>query len=218
MRPIFGGFSALFIEKLQTVENACSSARADPDSSLADFTPSNLTSFVFRGLGKNGVVSVAPGGRRAALSVEVFPALKSLGITYVRFEMEPCGVNEPHTHPRATEILTLVSGGPLQVGFVDTKSTPHIDILYPGDVTIFPRGLLHFEVNVGKKTALFFSALNSENPGTLIPKRALIAALKTGAKEADELKAANPSDAGVTKLYKLDAEFCSPGKDITAEF
>lgn len=93
---------------------------------------------------------------------------RSQGITYVRFEMEPCGVNELHTHPRATEILTLVSGGPLQVGFVDTKSTPHIEIIYPGDVTIFPRGMLHFEVNVGKTTALFFSALNSENPGTLV--------------------------------------------------
>ena len=35
--------------------------------------------------------------------------------------MVPCGVNLPHTHPRATEILTLISGGPLQVGFVDTS-------------------------------------------------------------------------------------------------
>ena len=44
----------------------------------------------------------------------------------------------------------------------------HIDILYPGDVTVFPRGLLHFELNVGKRTALYISALNSQNPGVLV--------------------------------------------------
>ena len=47
--------------------------------------------------------------------------IRSEGITYVRFQMVPCGVNLPHTHPRATEILTLITGGPLQVGFVDTS-------------------------------------------------------------------------------------------------
>ena len=46
--------------------------------------------------------------------------------------------------------------------------TPHINILYPGDVTLFPRGLLHFEINVGKETADYISALNSQNPGTLV--------------------------------------------------
>ena len=46
--------------------------------------------------------------------------------------------------------------------------TPHINILYPGDVTLFPRGLLHFEINVGKVTADYLSALNSQNPGTLV--------------------------------------------------
>lgn len=44
----------------------------------------------------------------------------------------------------------------------------HINILYPGDVTIFPRGMLHFEINLGKKRADFLSALNSQNPGTLV--------------------------------------------------
>ncbi|GAQ93390.1 hypothetical protein KFL_014910010, partial [Klebsormidium nitens] len=142
------------------------SARADPDP-LADFTPSNQTSFVFRSLGTNGVVSVSAGGKRAGLSAHQCNLPSADGITYVRFEMAPCGVNEPHIHPRASEILTLVSGGALQVGFVDTKSTPHIDLIYPGDVTIFPQGMMHFEINLGNTTALYFSALNSENPGTL---------------------------------------------------
>jgi hypothetical protein len=44
----------------------------------------------------------------------------------------------------------------------------HINILYPGDVTVFPRGQLHFEINIGKVTASYLSALNSQNPGTLV--------------------------------------------------
>jgi hypothetical protein len=47
---------------------------ADPDP-LQD-TPGNVTSFSFRNLPKNGVVSVASGGLRAALSVAKFPALE----------------------------------------------------------------------------------------------------------------------------------------------
>lgn len=54
------------------------------------------------------------------------------------------------------------------MGFVDTKSNLHVDLIYPGDVTVFPRGLMHYELNVGNETANFFSALNSENPGTLV--------------------------------------------------
>lgn len=49
----------------------------------------------------------------------------------------------------------------------------HFDIIYPGDATLFPRALLHFEINSGTKTASFISALNSENPGTLVCTKSL---------------------------------------------
>jgi hypothetical protein len=52
--------------------------------------------------------------------------------------------------------------------FVGAAGEAHFDILYPGDATLFPRALLHFEINLGTKTASFVSALNSENPGTLV--------------------------------------------------
>lgn len=44
----------------------------------------------------------------------------------------------------------------------------HIHILYPGDLIVFPRGLMHFELNVGTEEAFYISALNSQNPGTLV--------------------------------------------------
>ncbi|XP_059065430.1 uncharacterized protein LOC131857213 isoform X1 [Cryptomeria japonica] len=64
-------------------------------------------------------------------------------------------------------MLTLISGGPLQVGFVDTQGQAFIDILHPGDVTIFSRGTLHFELNVGTEETNYISALNSQNPGVV---------------------------------------------------
>ncbi|OAE24130.1 hypothetical protein AXG93_2752s1440 [Marchantia polymorpha subsp. ruderalis] len=138
---------------------------ADPDP-LVDFS-ANATTPVFRNLFANGDVTTGSGGIRAALDIGKFPGLTSEGLTVVQFKMVPCGENVPHTHPRATELLSLISGGPLQAGFVDTKGQAHIHILYPGDLIVFPRGLLHFELNVGTETAFYLSALNSQNPGTL---------------------------------------------------
>jgi hypothetical protein len=57
--------------------------------------------------------------------------------------------------------------------FVGATGEAHFDILYPGDATLFPRALLHFEINLGTKTASFVSALNSENPGTLVCTKSL---------------------------------------------
>ena len=39
------------------------------------------------------------------LSVSQFPTLAYMGISYTLFELAPCGINLPHIHPRATELL-----------------------------------------------------------------------------------------------------------------
>jgi hypothetical protein len=138
--------------------------------------------------------------------------------------MVPCGSNLPHTHPRASEVLSLLSGGPLQVGFVDTTGASFIDILYPGDLTVFPRGVLHFELNVGTVEAEYLSALNSENPGTLtssealfrIPLRTLATSLNVDEKTVKWLNSTVPQyAAGLKKSAKSG---CVPGRDITTAF
>ena len=40
-------------------------------------------------------------------------------------------------------------------------------ILNPGDVFVFPEGLLHFQLNVGKSNAIAFAGLSSQNPGVI---------------------------------------------------
>jgi quercetin dioxygenase-like cupin family protein len=204
----------------------CSSmclVKADPDP-LTDFAP-NVTTFTFKDLNQNGIINVGPGGRRAALNITIFPALISQGITVVRFELLPCGTNPPHTHPRASELLFLVSGGPLLAGFVDTSGVAHLDIIHAGDVTIFPRALLHFETNLGTETAVFISGLNSQNPGTLnagfsefqIPDIAIASALYTNIPTLDKIRAnISEHEAGnLEALQKSPLAHCVPGKNIS---
>eukprot|EP00249_Psilotum_nudum_P009929 c22239_g1_i1 orf=524-1216(-) len=195
---------------------------ADPDPVMDIPTSSNT--FVLRDLFTNGDVSIDTGGIRAAVNTTNLPLTQSEGITYVRFKMYPCGVNLPHTHPRAAEILTLLSGGPLQVGFIDTSGKRHINIIHPGDVTVFPRGLLHYEINVGNQTARYISALNSQNPGTLtaslalfrVPSRALATSLNQSIEETRAIDSTLFMYGSGLKLTSRSG--CVPAQDITTAF
>ncbi|KAG0621702.1 hypothetical protein M758_3G042400 [Ceratodon purpureus] len=97
--------------------------------------------------------------------VAQFPGLNTLGIGAARIDFAKGGINPPHTHPRATELLLVVKGE-LYVGFVDTTNKLFAVILREGELFVFPRGLVHFQLNVGNGPALAFAALNSQNPGT----------------------------------------------------
>ncbi|CDP10692.1 unnamed protein product [Coffea canephora] len=39
--------------------------------------------------------------------------------------------------------------------------------LNPGDVFVFPEGLIHFQFNVGKTNAVAFAGFGSQNPGVI---------------------------------------------------
>ncbi|KAL0291974.1 UNVERIFIED_CONTAM: putative germin-like protein 2-2 [Sesamum radiatum] len=73
----------------------------------------------------------------------------------VRIDYAPWGTNPPHTHPRATEILTVLEGS-LQVGFVTSNPDNSLitKTLQKGDVFVFPVGLIHFQRNVGTGNAV----------------------------------------------------------------
>lgn len=96
-----------------------------------------------------------------------FGGLNTQGLSVARIDYNPRGINPPHVHPRATEVLYLVEGS-LLVGFVTTATanTFFYQTIYAGDLFVFPRGLIHFQFNPDKsKPALAIAALNSQNPG-----------------------------------------------------
>ncbi|KAK0601091.1 hypothetical protein LWI29_021265 [Acer saccharum] len=126
--------------------------------------------FFFKGLNIPGNTNNLVGSNVTTVNVEQIPGLNTLGISMVRIDYAPNGgQNAPHTHPRATEIL-FVQEGTLYVGFVTSNqnnNTFFSKILHPGDVFVFPIGLIHFQVNIGKTDAVAFAALGSQNPGVI---------------------------------------------------
>jgi hypothetical protein len=59
-----------------------------------------------------------PGGESRAVNVDNFPALAGLGVACTVATVQPCSVNLPRVHQRATDLLYLISGR-LRVGFVE---------------------------------------------------------------------------------------------------
>ncbi|KAH6819721.1 germin-like protein 2 [Perilla frutescens var. hirtella] len=124
--------------------------------------------FSFSGLHIPGNTSNPNGSRVTPVNVVQLPGLNTLGISMVRIDYAPWGINPPHTHPRATEILTLIEGS-LEVGFVTSNPDNSFitKTLHKGDVFVFPVGLVHFQRNVGTGNAVAIAALSSQNPGVI---------------------------------------------------
>ncbi|KAK8652008.1 hypothetical protein V6N13_141579 [Hibiscus sabdariffa] len=114
------------------------------------------------------------GSNVTVVDVDKLLGLNTLGISLSRLNFAPYGLNPPHTHPRGTEILVVVQGT-LYVGFVSSNPDNRLfnKILYPGDVFVFPIGLIHFQFNVGKTVAVAFSGLSSQNAGLITLAKAV---------------------------------------------
>ncbi|XP_019195292.1 PREDICTED: germin-like protein subfamily 1 member 13 isoform X2 [Ipomoea nil] len=132
----------------------------------------NANDFFFRGLNKPGDTNNPLGSKVSAVNVANLTGLNTLGISLARIDFAPYGLNPPHTHPRATEVLTLLEGT-LYVGFVLSNPPPGMKnklftkTLYAGDVFVFPQGLIHFQFNIGHSNAIAFAGLSSQNPGVI---------------------------------------------------
>ncbi|KAJ6854793.1 hypothetical protein NC651_039679 [Populus alba x Populus x berolinensis] len=125
--------------------------------------------FSFSGLNIPRNTGNRVGSNVTLLNVDQIPGLNTLGISLARIDFAPNGgLNPPHTHPRATEILVVVEGT-LYVGFVTSNPDNRFisKVLYPGDVFVFPFGLIHFQLNIAKTPAVAFAGLSSQNPGTI---------------------------------------------------
>ncbi|XP_027150201.1 germin-like protein subfamily 1 member 14 [Coffea eugenioides] len=128
--------------------------------------------FFFQGLNKPGNAANRQGCNVTVANVNNLAALNTLGVSLARLDFFPYGLNPPHTHPRATEVLFVLEAT-LHVGFVTSnppnnmKNQLFTKILNPGEIFIFfkkKEGLIHFQFNVGKMTAVAFDGFSSQNP------------------------------------------------------
>jgi len=103
------------------------------------------------------------------------PGLNTLGISAARIDYAPYGINPPHTHPRASEILTVLEGS-LEVGFVTSNPGNRLitKVLQKRDIFVFPINLVHFQRKVGKSNAVALAALSSQNAGVITIANAVL--------------------------------------------
>ncbi|XP_062091769.1 germin-like protein subfamily 3 member 2 [Humulus lupulus] len=119
--------------------------------------------FVFSGIKSSG--KFGPTGLSAiSVNSNTFPGLNTLGMSFVRADFEVGGVNVPHFHPRATEIAFVLEGK-VYSGFIDTNNKIFAKVIEKGEVMVFPRGMVHFQMNVGDTPATILGSFNSQNPG-----------------------------------------------------
>ncbi|URE33579.1 porphobilinogen deaminase [Musa troglodytarum] len=172
--------------------------------------------FFFSGLDEPRNTTNKVGSNVTLLNASRIPGLNTLGISMARLDFAPYGLNPPHVHPRATEILTVLEGS-LYVGFVTSNPDNRLfaKVLTEGDVFVFPQGLVHFQFNHGTRNAVALAALSSQNPGVITIANAVF-----GSKPAisdDVLAQAFQVDDN-TRSTKLLSLLPSPRKDMAASY
>ncbi|KAH7655179.1 Germin protein, partial [Dioscorea alata] len=104
-----------------------------------------------------------------------FPALNAQSVSYALLQYAPDGFIAPHTHPRSAELLIVLQRC-LKVGLVDSTNELFTQILQTGDFFVFPKGLVHFQINLASRYPIVaLLAFSSANAGTIQLPRALFA-------------------------------------------
>ena len=158
---------------------------ADPDIASDFLVPTGVNPdgnfFTFTGLrnilwSRNTPSSNVPPFKVTKVTSDEFPALDGQSVSYALLQYAPGGLNAPHTHPRSAELLIVLQGW-LKVGLVDSTNKLFTQILQTGDVFVFPKGLVHFQVNLDSRwyPAVALSAFGSANAGSIQLPRPLFA-------------------------------------------
>ncbi|KAJ7671290.1 RmlC-like cupin domain-containing protein [Mycena polygramma] len=137
------------------------------------------------------------GGHLVLANSGNFPAVIGNGVAMAVGLLEACGINTPHTHPRATEVQYSVNGT-ISTGLITENGGRFIMTeLKPGGMTLFQKGSIHFQANTGCEPALFVSSFNAEDPGVLQAGQRFLGL-------SPDIVAATLGDIGVEQVEGLD--------------
>ncbi|XP_028779411.1 rhicadhesin receptor-like [Neltuma alba] len=164
-----------------------------------DASAVNASDFFSDILAKPGATNNTFGSLVTGANVQKIPGLNTLGVSLSRIDFAPGGLNPPHTHPRATEMIFVLQGE-LYVGFITTSNQLISQKIQKGEIFVFPKGLVHFQKNYGREAASVIAAFNSQFPGTQsipltlfaatppVPDHVLTQAFQVGTKEVEKIK------------------------------
>ncbi|XVF48904.1 hypothetical protein PTKIN_Ptkin03bG0225800 [Pterospermum kingtungense] len=131
-----------------------------------------VNDFVFSGLAAAGNTSNLIKAAVTPAFDAQFPGVNGLGISMARLDLAVGGVVPMHTHPEGSEVL-LVTQGAITAGFVSSSNAVYYKTLKKGDIMVFPKGLLHFQINAFKTPAMAYVSFSSPSPGLQILDYAL---------------------------------------------
>jgi oxalate decarboxylase/phosphoglucose isomerase-like protein (cupin superfamily) len=96
----------------------------------------------------------SPTGAVIIADAASFPALTNQGISISLLKLAPCGMLPPHLHPRATNLVTAITGNTTSwmIGENGVR-TVKVDLV-PMRMTVFPQGSLHVMQNNGTSSYL----------------------------------------------------------------
>ncbi|KAK3034921.1 hypothetical protein RJ639_032321 [Escallonia herrerae] len=167
-----------FLYMLAIVLASLHIAAADPDILVDYIVPpnaTNVTADYFTYTGLRGLIGGATPANFTLTIVSMFefPALNGQSVSYAFLQFPPLSVNSPHSHPRGSEILLLLSGR-LDIFLVDTDFKLFTTTLDRGDMFLFPKGLVHYQYNSDPKNpATALAAFGSANFGRVTLPQAL---------------------------------------------
>ncbi|CAN8265252.1 unnamed protein product [Cochlearia groenlandica] len=163
-----------------------------------DATQVTPEDFYFQGIASIAATNTSTGSVVTGANVQKVPGLNTLGLSMSRIDYAPNGLNPPHVHPRASEIIFVLEGQ-LYVGFVTTSGKLVAKYLNKGEVFVFPRGLVHFQKNIAKSApASVIAAFDSQFPGTqslvsslfgALPDNILVESFQIKPKQVKKIKA-----------------------------
>ncbi|MBA0831893.1 hypothetical protein Goarm_016321, partial [Gossypium armourianum] len=156
--------------------------------------------FFFGGLANSAVINNLVGSVITTANVEKIPGLNTLGVSLARIDYQPDGLNPPHTHPRASEIIFALDGE-LDVGFITTANKLISKSIKKGDIFVFPRVWFITKIkNNGVKPTSVIAGFISQFPGTqsiattlftstpLVPDHVLTKGLQIGTKGVKKMR------------------------------
>ncbi|XP_026430972.1 germin-like protein subfamily T member 2 [Papaver somniferum] len=93
--------------------------------------------------------------------VNNFPGVNTLGLAAARVDFAAGGYIPLHSHPRASEVIYIISGE-IHVGFTNVF---YSKVMKSGELSVIPRGLVHSVSNAGQGKAVMIATFNSQHPG-----------------------------------------------------
>ncbi|KAH8168706.1 cupin domain-containing protein [Sarocladium implicatum] len=144
--------------------------------------PPDATNITFTFI--NNTVHKTTGGTVALGTAQNFPALIGTEVAQAIGWINPCGLNVPHSHPRANEWLTVIRGKLVGGLVLEANNDSNGDVVGKPDsvsgpeplvnVTmntftgmLFPKGETHWQFNPTCEPAVFAAAFDSSDPGRL---------------------------------------------------